>query len=69
MVNSNKKVDPNHMLNQHMSRIESEASSTPGSHDAAVEAAPQAVVDDRPKQEKIEDDNSEDLYSVKNFVV
>jgi len=95
IVNSNKKVAPGQMLDNHLMNtvqggvesntaqvsesVSSDASnggavnlqseSAPASLDAAVEAAPQAIVDDRPKQEKVEEENSEDLYSVKNFVV
>lgn len=67
IVNTNKKLNPNHMLDKHIEA--SENPSTPASLDAAVEGDPLAVVDDRPKQDKVEDENSEDLYSVKNFVV
>lgn len=68
IVNTNKKINPNHMLNRHIEASEN-APSAPASLEAAVEGSPQAVVDDRPKQDKVEDENSEDLYSVKNFVV
>ncbi|MDE1874521.1 MAG: ParB/RepB/Spo0J family partition protein [Patescibacteria group bacterium] len=64
------KHDPNEMLNKHAAETAAiVADLTAASAPAAAPEAPAAPIDDRSKEEKQEDENSEDLYSIKNFSV
>ncbi len=63
---------PQEMLEKHIAKMEKEnaaiveqALATP----ELVPETPEVAIDDRSKEEKTEDDNTEDLYSIKNFVV
>ncbi|MBI5126452.1 MAG: ParB/RepB/Spo0J family partition protein [Candidatus Taylorbacteria bacterium] len=69
LMNSNTQRDPNAMLNSHIAQSASSTISQATPLDIApVEGSEtETPVDDRPKEEKVQDENTEDLYSVKNF--
>jgi len=74
IVGNKDKKDPHELMKKHMEAIQSPTADATGSiavveskPEDALPDAPTLPIDDRSKEEKKEDENTEDLYSMKNF--
>jgi ParB family chromosome partitioning protein len=67
IAQTNKKMDPREMLEKHIAAVTTPVVEMPVSEVPVAPSETVGMMDDRSKEEKKEDDNTEDLYSMKNF--
>jgi hypothetical protein len=68
-VNNKQDLGANALLNRHIAKSENRQPSAPEIPVSQTVVENEAPLDDRSAEEKKEEENSEDLYSVDNFTV